>query len=77
MFASLLHRLRHANGISTLSLAVLQLAADKLPAGVDASQRQNYLSDAEFQSVFGMDKAAFEKLPGWKKTAAKKKADLF
>ena len=61
----------------TLSLAVLQLAADKLPAGVDASQRQNYLSDAEFQSVFGMDKAAFEKLPGWKKTAAKKKADLF
>ena len=53
-----------------------QLPADQLPAGVDASQRQNYLSDAEFQATFGMDKDAFGKLPGWQKTAAKKKANL-
>ena len=61
----------------SVPLAVLQMPADKLPAGVDASERQNYLSAAEFQSVFGMDKAAFDQLPGWKRMAAKKNAHLF
>jgi hypothetical protein len=38
---------------------------------------QAYLSDSEFQSVFGMTKDAFYKQPGWKQELQKRKADLF
>ncbi len=50
---------------------------DNTPAGVDPSKKEAYLSDAEFKTVFGMDKAEFYKQPGWKITAAKKAKDLF
>lgn len=46
-------------------------------ADVDASKKELYLSEADFQKAFGMDYAAFSKLPGWKKTNLKKKAGLF
>ncbi|KAI5396725.1 Villin-2, variant 2 [Lathyrus oleraceus] len=36
-----------------------------------------YLSDEEFQTVFGMVKEAFYKLPKWKKDMLKKKFELF
>ena len=47
------------------------------PEGVDPANKEKFLSDADFQSVFGMDKAAWDKFPKWKRTAKKKAAGLF
>lgn len=44
---------------------------------IDLSNKELYIKDSEFQTIFGMDKAAWNKLPGWKKTDAKKKHRLF
>lgn len=38
---------------------------------------QAYLSDEDFQIIFGMTKDAFYQLPKWKQDMQKKKADLF
>lgn len=38
---------------------------------------QAYLSEEEFQAVFGTTKEAFYKLPKWKQELQKKKLDLF
>jgi hypothetical protein len=48
-----------------------------VPAGVDPKLKELYLSDAEFQSLFKMDKAAFAKLAAWKKGEVKKGLKLF
>ena len=45
--------------------------------GIDITKKEQYLSDAEFQKVFGMSKADFGKLQGWKQVDAKKKQGLF
>lgn len=45
--------------------------------GVDMTQKESYLSDAEFRSVFEMTKDEFGKMALWKKQAAKKKVGLF
>ena len=58
------------------SLEQLQLPAP-FPDGVDPAKRETYLEDSIFQAVFGMDRADFGALPGWKRTAAKKKHGLF
>ena len=42
-----------------------------------AHKKEEFLSDADFATVFGMDKAAFAALPKWKRQAAKKKNGLF
>lgn len=47
------------------------------PEGVDPTKKESYLSDAEFQSVFGMDKAAFYALKDWKRKDIKKAKGLF
>lgn len=47
------------------------------PDGIDNSKKEQYLSDEEFKSVMGMDKAAFENLPKWKQQNLKKKVGLF
>ena len=36
-----------------------------------------YLSDAEFEQVFGMTKTAFVNMASWKKPDLKKRAGLF
>lgn len=41
------------------------------------SLSQAYLSDEEFETVLGMTKDAFYKLPKWKQDMTKKKVDLF
>lgn len=46
-------------------------------AGVNPSQKEQYLSDADFLALFGVEKAAFGGMPKWKQQAAKKKHNLF
>jgi len=60
-----------------LSLAELQDPSVWRAKGVNASEREKYLSEADFQAVFGMSKEAFAKLPKWKKDAQKKSQGLF
>jgi hypothetical protein len=62
------------------SLAELKAAAKdkrKAPKGVDVNRLEFYLTDAEFEKVFGMNKAAYEAMPKWKAISAKKAAELF
>lgn len=47
------------------------------PEGVDPKNKELYLSDADFKTLMGCTKAEWEATPGWKKTAAKKKAAIF
>ncbi len=44
---------------------------------VDPSRREQYLSNTEFQQLFGCTKAEFVGLQSWKRDAAKKKNKLF
>jgi len=45
--------------------------------GIDYKRREAYLSESEFQTVFGITKDAFYRQPGWKQELQKRKADLF
>ena len=39
--------------------------------------KEDYLEDAQFTSVFGVERAAFLKLPAWKRLLEKKRVSLF
>eukprot|EP00435_Cladocopium_sp_Y103_P031945 s726_g8.t1 len=52
-------------------------ASQGRPADVDPARREQYLSDSDFQSLFGMSMADFQKQPKWKQQNAKKSKDLF
>ena len=45
--------------------------------GVDATRKETYLADEEFNSVFNMSRSDFAALPAWKAKAAKQKVGLF
>jgi hypothetical protein len=47
------------------------------PANVQPTHKEQYLSDEEFEKVFGMDKAKFNGLPKWKQSGQKKTLGLF
>nr|CDS25490.2 actin binding lim protein 1 [Hymenolepis microstoma] len=47
------------------------------PKGVDRTRLEFYLSDAEFQKVFKLSRAAFYRLPEWKRNDLKRRVDLF
>ncbi|GFR43929.1 hypothetical protein Agub_g5067 [Astrephomene gubernaculifera] len=49
----------------------------RLEDGIDATRKEDYLSDTDFKDVFGMDRDAFKKQPAWRQAQAKKKANLF
>lgn len=49
----------------------------KWPSDIDTTKREHYLSDEEFSSVFGMDRAAFDKLYSYNKTIIKKEKQMF
>ncbi|XP_041362840.1 advillin-like [Gigantopelta aegis] len=47
------------------------------PKGVDATCKEKYLSDEEFEKVFNMTKSEFYKKPKWKQIQMRKKTGLF
>ncbi|KAJ8534232.1 hypothetical protein K7X08_007556 [Anisodus acutangulus] len=55
----------------------LKAKSENPAAGIDTKRREAYLSDEEFESVLGMTKEAFYKMPKWKQDVHKKKVDLF
>ncbi|NWS03260.1 villin-1 [Motacilla alba alba] len=64
--------------LETFPLDVLvNTAAEDLPRGVDPSRKEDHLSDADFQAVFGMSRSAFSSLPLWKQQKLKKDKGLF
>lgn len=60
-----------------MRLADLQNSDIWQARGIDAAAREQLLCDDEFAAVFGMDKAAFAKLPKWKRDQKKKEHCLF
>ncbi len=54
-----------------------QLTGPSLPEGIDPTQKEQYLLEDEFKARFGISRAEFNALPGWKKNNARKKAGLF
>ena len=48
-----------------------------IPEGVDPKRKQDYLSDAQFEEVFGMNRDAFNALKEWKQKDLKKAKGLF
>uniref|UniRef100_A0AAX7SJ14 HP domain-containing protein n=1 Tax=Astatotilapia calliptera TaxID=8154 RepID=A0AAX7SJ14_ASTCA len=51
--------------------------ANELPEGVDPKQKEKYLSDTDFTTVFGMTKDEFVSLPQWKQLKMKKEKGMF
>merc|ERR1712137_421265 len=51
--------------------------AESRPSDVDPANKEKYLSDEEFQTVFGMHSGDFAALPKWKQQKLKKKKQLF
>lgn len=62
---------------STFSYDQLRAKSENPVTGIDFKRREAYLSDEDFQIIFGMTKDAFYQLPKWKQDMQKKKADLF
>lgn len=65
------------SGTAIFSYEQLKAKSDNPVTGIDFKRREAYLSDEEFQSVLGMNKEAFYKLPKWKQDMNKRKVDLF
>ena len=63
--------------IGEATFTLEQLVSGDTANNVDPTNKELYLSDAEFADVFKMDKAAWEKQPKWKRVQAKKKNGLF
>ncbi|XP_062117736.1 villin-3 [Humulus lupulus] len=63
--------------LSTFSYDQLKAKSENPVTGIDFKRREAYLSDEEFQTIFGNTKEAFYKLPKWKQDMQKKKFDLF
>ncbi|OWM78939.1 hypothetical protein CDL15_Pgr003110 [Punica granatum] len=65
------------SSITVFSYDQLKAKSDNPVTGIDFKRREAYLSDEEFQTILGMTKEAFYKLPKWKQDMYKRKADLF
>ncbi|CAI9287774.1 unnamed protein product [Lactuca saligna] len=69
------------NGIlsspSTFTYDQVRVKSENPVPGIDLKRREAYLSVEEFESVLGMTKADFYKLPKWKQDVTKKKVELF
>nr|XP_046227115.1 villin-1 isoform X2 [Scatophagus argus] len=52
-------------------------STDELPQGVDPCQKEDYLSDVDFENLLGTSRPDFQRLPKWRQNDLKKKAGLF
>uniref|UniRef100_A0A3B3HL46 Dematin actin binding protein n=1 Tax=Oryzias latipes TaxID=8090 RepID=A0A3B3HL46_ORYLA len=59
------------------ALVVTHRGRSKLPPGVDRTRLERHLSADDFQRVFGMSMAEFDRLSLWRRNDLKKKASLF
>ena len=59
------------------SLAYSILISEDVPEHVDPSKKEEYLGDAEFLQVLGMDRDQFAALPQWKQVNLKRSKQLF
>ncbi|KAI9548754.1 hypothetical protein NQZ68_003288 [Dissostichus eleginoides] len=50
---------------------------NELPQGVDPTQKEKYLSDSDFNNIFGMNKDDFASMPPWKQLKMKKEVGMF
>lgn len=67
-----------ATASSSGTYNVEDLKTNNFPDGaVDLTKKETYLTDNDFQEVFGMDRASFDAQAKWKRDAAKKKVGLF
>ncbi|XP_037829188.1 villin-1 isoform X2 [Kryptolebias marmoratus] len=56
---------------------LINTPATELPEGVDPGQREDYLSDQDFQNLLGVPRSDFLGMPRWRQIDLKKKAGLF
>uniref|UniRef100_A0A8C5P405 Villin-like n=1 Tax=Jaculus jaculus TaxID=51337 RepID=A0A8C5P405_JACJA len=56
---------------------LMHQAVEDLPQGVDPTRKEFYLSDADFQEIFGKSKEEFYSLAKWKQQQEKKKLGFF
>jgi hypothetical protein len=67
-----------ATASSSGTFAYEDLRTNNFPEGaVDLTAKETFLSDAEFQKVFSMDRSTFNAQAKWKRDAAKKNHGLF
>uniref|UniRef100_A0A1A8IDH7 Erythrocyte membrane protein band 4.9 (Dematin) n=1 Tax=Nothobranchius kuhntae TaxID=321403 RepID=A0A1A8IDH7_NOTKU len=59
------------------ALIVTHKGRCRLPPGVDRTRLERHLSPEDFQEVFGMPIAEFDRLSLWRRNELKKKASLF
>ncbi|KAM8934487.1 villin-1 [Pelodytes ibericus] len=57
--------------------ALVNKTSDELPPGVDPGKKEEYLTNEEFNAIFGMTRNDFLVLPDWKKQTLKKTKGLF
>merc|ERR1712007_82802 len=55
----------------------LLIDAESRPPDVDPAHKEKYLSDEEFQNLFGMPMVEFHAFPNWKQQKLKKEKKLF
>ncbi|XP_068576392.1 advillin [Cebidichthys violaceus] len=51
--------------------------SNELPEGVDPTQKEKYLSDSDFNHIFGITKDDFASMPQWKQLNMKKEKGMF
>nr|XP_058938311.1 advillin isoform X5 [Kogia breviceps] len=56
---------------------LLKNHSQELPEDVNPAKKENYLSEQDFVSVFGITRGQFAALPGWKQLQMKKEKGLF
>ncbi|XP_057560679.1 villin-like protein isoform X2 [Hippopotamus amphibius kiboko] len=56
---------------------LMHQAAEDLPEGVDPAHKESYLSDSDFQDVFGKSKKEFYSMAKWRQQREKKQLGFF
>uniref|UniRef100_G1MHM8 Villin like n=1 Tax=Ailuropoda melanoleuca TaxID=9646 RepID=G1MHM8_AILME len=56
---------------------LMHQAAEDLPEGVDPAHKESYLSDSDFQDIFGKSKEEFYSMAKWRQQQEKKRLGFF